>query len=226
MSERLRLFPLNAVLFPGSSLHLHVFEARYKRMIEECLEAGESFGVALIAEGAEAGDPDVVPHAVGSIAEILDVVPLPQGRYYVTTVGRERFKIVRVLSRDPYLLVEAERIEEREALEDRRLAALRERVRRLFDEYLDIVAELSGRRPEFDLPADARRASFAVGDALQVDQNVKQRLLELDTAEGRLKVELEVLMQSLPPLRRLLRQRRSGAVDVGTVRFGKYFSRN
>jgi hypothetical protein len=60
--NRLRLFPLNTVLFPGAVLNLHVFEPRYKQMISECLEGGEAFGVCLIREGDEAGDPDV--HAV------------------------------------------------------------------------------------------------------------------------------------------------------------------
>ena len=62
-------------------------------MINECLEAGEGFGVALIAEGAEAGDPNVMPHDIGSIAEIVDVQPLPFGRYYISTIGRQRFRI-------------------------------------------------------------------------------------------------------------------------------------
>src|SRR5690348_12111925 len=83
MSTRLRLFPLNAVLFPGAVLNLHVFEPRYKQMIGECLETGEGFGVVLIREGQEAGDPSVEPHQIGSLAEITEVTQLPFGRYYV-----------------------------------------------------------------------------------------------------------------------------------------------
>ena len=115
MSARLRLFPLNAVLFPGAALNLHVFEPRYKQMIGECLEAGESFGVVLIREGNEAGDPSVEPHQVGSIAEIVEVTPLPFGRFYVSTVGKERFRIRKIVSRDPYLTVEAEPLREPQA---------------------------------------------------------------------------------------------------------------
>src|ERR1700759_5549449 len=86
MNRRLRLFPLNAVLFPGAVLNLHVFEPRYKQLINECLETGEGFGVALIAEGSEAGDPDVKPCDIGSIAEIVEVQPLPFGRYFISTI--------------------------------------------------------------------------------------------------------------------------------------------
>src|SRR5246127_4713801 len=110
MSRRLRLFPLNAVLFPGAVLNLHIFEPRYKQLINECLESGEGFGVALIAEGAEAGDPNVTPHEIGSIAEIVDVQPLPFGRYFISTIGRERFRIVDVVSREPYLTADVETI--------------------------------------------------------------------------------------------------------------------
>ena len=112
MPRRLRLFPLNAVLFPGAALNLHIFEARYKQMINECLESGEGFGVALIADGAEAGDPNVTPHDVGSIAEIVDVQPLPFGRFYISTVGRARFRITEIVSREPYLTVSAELLED------------------------------------------------------------------------------------------------------------------
>src|SRR5579884_3073593 len=108
MSSRLRLFPLNAVLFPGSVLNLHVFEPRYKQMISECLESGETFGVVLIREGKEAGDPSVEPHQIGSIAEIVEVTRLPFGRMYISTIGRDRFRIQRIVGRDPYLTVEVE----------------------------------------------------------------------------------------------------------------------
>ncbi len=92
---RLRLFPLNTVLFPGAALNLHVFEDRYRKMIAECLDAGEAFGVVLIRDGEEAGDPGVTPHEVGTTAEIADVTLLPAGRYYISTTGGRRFRIAR-----------------------------------------------------------------------------------------------------------------------------------
>ena len=58
------------MLFPGAVLNLHVFEERYRRMIAECLDSNEAFGVVLIRDGQEAGDPDVTPHEIGTTAEI------------------------------------------------------------------------------------------------------------------------------------------------------------
>jgi Lon protease-like protein len=238
MQRRLRLFPLNSVLFPGALLNLHIFEARYKQMINECLESGEGFGVALIAEGAEAGDPNVTPHDVGSIAEIVDVQSLPFGRYFISTVGRQRFKIVEIVTREPYLVVEADVIEDDFETPGEDISTLCERVRELFVEYLDLVVEFSGQEASIELPEDAEGASFLIGDTLQIAEAVKQRLLELDTAKQRLIAEEDFLQRLLPQLRKLLerrrkdleaRQERGEDLSYRTDQekfFGKYFSVN
>lgn len=237
MSRRLRLFPLNAVLFPGAVLNLHVFEPRYKQMINECLETGESFGVALIAEGAEAGDPNVMPHDIGSIAEIVDVQPLPFGRYFISTVGRERFRIQEIVSRDPYLTVEAELIEE-DFTEDQEIEELLPPLRALFDEYLEMLVEFSGQETSIELPGDAQSTSYLIGDTLQVAEAVKQRLLELNDTKQRLRAEYDFLEKLMPQLRRLLERRREElenrqedgedtAYRADQQRyFGKFFSAN
>jgi uncharacterized protein len=224
MARRLRLFPLNAVLFPGALLNLHIFETRYKQMINECLQSGEGFGVALIAEGAEAGDPNVTPHDVGSIAEIVDVQPLPLGRCFISTVGRQRFKIKKIVSREPYLTVEVEIINEERTSEDREVEPLTRRVRELFAEYLDLVVEFSGEKAAVELPDDAQDASFAIGDGLQIAELVKQRLLELDSTKKRLLAEENFLEQLLPQLRRLLERRRTQPTIE--KHFGRTFSLN
>jgi Lon protease-like protein len=239
MSRRLRLFPLNAVLFPGAVLNLHIFEPRYKQMINECLETGEGFGVALIQDGAEAGDTNVTPHDIGSVAEIVDVQPLPFGRYFISTIGRERFRIREIVSREPYLVVEADTIDDpfappEDASGDELLMA----VRALFDEYLEMLVEFSGQASDVELPADARETSFLIGDSLQVAETVKQRLLELDDTAERLRAEREFLERLLPQLRRLLERRRAEQErrreggenneyrDAQEKYFGKFFSQN
>jgi Lon protease-like protein len=229
MLRRLRLFPLNAVLFPGAVLNLHVFEPRYKQMINECLESGEGFGVTLIAEGAEAGDPDVQPHAVGSIAEIVDVQPLPFGRFYVSTVGRGRFRIRRVVSREPYLLAEVELIEESEVPSDAEVRELLPELRERFDEYRAMIVALRGSEGIAELPEDPRDVSFAVGDALQVAERVKQRLLELADTKARLRAEVDFLERLLPQLKRLRERRERGDDAYRSEQeryFGKFFSKN
>ena len=51
------LFPLNTVLFPGGSLPLRIFEARYIDLVRHCMRTGSGFGIVLILEGVEAGGP-------------------------------------------------------------------------------------------------------------------------------------------------------------------------
>ncbi len=236
---QLRLFPLNTVLFPGAVLNLHVFEERYRRMIAECLDANEAFGVVLIRDGQEAGDPDVTPYEVGTTAEISEVTPLPAGRYYISTTGKRRFRIERIVSRDPYLLAEVEYLTDPvQGDDDERACELTHRVLSEFREYIRLLVAFSGNENEIQVPHDPTDASYVVGDALQVADALKQRLLELRTAEARLAAELSFLRRLLPQLRALLERKRAQEEVVrddapgGEFRsyqeryFGKHFSMN
>lgn len=237
MTTRLRLFPLPAVLFPGTVLNLHIFEERYKKMIAECLESGERFGVALIAEGREAGDPEVVPHSVGSTAEIIEVAPLPFGRYLVSTVGRERFRIRDVIGREPYLTADVDVIDDA-FVRDERSEGLADRVRALYLEYCELIAEFAGKPVSVDLSIDAQQLSYFIGEALQVGTAIKQRLLETDDTGDRLDMECSFLERALPQLRavlersrRELQARRDAGEDLSyrpeqEKFFGKFFSAN
>jgi uncharacterized protein len=104
---RLRLFPLQTVLFPGMPLTLTVFEERYKTLIAECLETDEPFGVALIREGAEVGGP-AVPYSTGTIARIVRVQPAAEGRLTVTARGVRRFRVTQLYDDRPYLSADIE----------------------------------------------------------------------------------------------------------------------
>jgi Lon protease-like protein len=88
----LPIFPLSAVLFPGGSLPLKVFEARYVDMTRECMKAGTPFGVCLIKEGAEVGTP-AVPHQIGCLANITDWDMQDLGVLHLKTRGSQRFRI-------------------------------------------------------------------------------------------------------------------------------------
>jgi len=86
------LFPLNAVLFPGSTLGLRIFEARYLDMVRECARSGRGFGVCLIMQGHEAGEP-ALPAAVGTLASIVDFDTLPDGLLGISVTGGARFRV-------------------------------------------------------------------------------------------------------------------------------------
>jgi Lon protease-like protein len=236
-SSRLRMFPLNTVLFPGAVLNLHIFEPRYRQLVAECLAEKEAFGVVLIRESDEAGDPEVLPHSIGTTAEIADVTPLPSGRYYLSSLGGRRFRINEVVSREPYLLCDVEYIDEAPS-DPAAVERLTAEIAGEFREYLKLIVEFSGNGAEGPLPDDPVRASYAIGEALQVADALKQQLLELGSAEERLDAELGFLRRLLPQLRALLERKKereepeSSAAPGGEFRtrqekfFGKHFSDN
>ena len=104
----LPLFPLHNVLFPGMPLALHIFESRYKQMVELCLEEDNTFGVVLIRHGSEALGPLAEPHSIGCTARIIEVQPLSNGHMNITTVGERRFRIHSLNYDLPYLVGEVE----------------------------------------------------------------------------------------------------------------------
>lgn len=101
--DDLPLFPLSSVLFPGAPLQLRIFEARYLDMLRECGRDDRGFGVCLILEGRETGEP-AIPAAVGTLARISDFYTLPEGLLGITAVGGERFRVLRTRVRDSGLV--------------------------------------------------------------------------------------------------------------------------
>lgn len=90
------LFPLQVVLFPRTSLPLHIFEERYKQMVADVLRGKPEFGVVL------AGEKGIVN--TGCTASIEKVLKkYPDGRLDLLTVGRRRFEIILLNDEKPYL---------------------------------------------------------------------------------------------------------------------------
>ncbi len=97
------IFPLETVLFPGMPLQLHIFEKRYKIMVEELLQGEPIFGVNLIKKGSEAFDSSTIPYPIGTLAHIIDVENLDAGKYNITVVGEKRFRVQQFFYDKPYL---------------------------------------------------------------------------------------------------------------------------
>ena len=102
------MFPLGSVLLPGMLLPLHVFEDRYRTMIDDVLAAAAAdpprpaeFGVCLIERGSEVGGGDV-RSAVGCMAHILEGQQTDDGRWALLSVGDRRVRITEWLDDDPY----------------------------------------------------------------------------------------------------------------------------
>jgi Lon protease-like protein len=100
-------FPLGLVLFPSMILPLHVFEPRYRVMVQRVLDGDGRFGVVLIERGSDVGGGDV-RSSFGTVAKVLEAEQFSDGRWVLTTVGVERFKVTRWLPDDPFPQAEVE----------------------------------------------------------------------------------------------------------------------
>lgn len=95
------MFPLGTVLLPGGVLPLHVFEPRYREMVAHCLENGREFGVVLIERGNEVGGGDL-RREVATVARMVQVAELADGRFAMITVGMRRIRVLSWLDDAPY----------------------------------------------------------------------------------------------------------------------------
>ncbi|AZF39507.1 protease, putative [Pseudomonas sp. R4-39-08] len=89
----LALFPLNTVLFPGCTLDLQLFEARYLDMISRCMKKGESFGVVCILDGKEVGLAPDGYALIGCEALIRDFKQQDNGLLGIRVEGGRRFRV-------------------------------------------------------------------------------------------------------------------------------------
>lgn len=181
--ESVPLFPLQAVLFPGSLLPLRIFEARYMDMAKSCLKSGDPFGVCLIREGAEVGAP-AVPEAVGCLARIADCDMEELGILKVKAEGLERFRLRESrIERQGLIVGEIERIEpEALAPEAPGLADCALFLRKVF---AAIGNERFAGEPAY---GDATWVGFRLAEVLPLRNDVRQKLLELTDATLRLGV--------------------------------------
>jgi len=213
----LPLFPLNLVLFPGMPLQLHIFEERYKQMVQACLRGERLFGVALIENGLEALGPLAEPARTGCMAHILEVEPLNDGRMNLVVVGKERFRILG-LDRNsaPYLTGMVEPLPLRvEGEVDRNVRRLRDRI----DRYVQLVIQLTDIHQETDpLPDDPEQVAYLAAMMLQVPLLEKQAFLEADSLSGLLSLLNRTLDRELPLTKALLAESSRNGIGV--------FSRN
>ena len=182
----LPLFPLNTVLFPGGTIPLQVFETRYIKMINECLDSDSNFGVVLIKEGKEVGGPSI-PRSVGTIAKITSINRLPNNRLLVNSVGTQRFTILEIISDDPYMIarVNPENETVGEKIDDQILCAATQST----TDYLQALLSLQEgwvRNPVSSVPKNPVDLSFFMAQLLQQPVSEQQKMLETDSVVVRL----------------------------------------
>jgi Lon protease-like protein len=189
----LPLFPLSTVLYPGLVMPLHIFEPRYRTLIEDITAERSAdrraFGVVAIKHGRETGAENVdALYPMGCTARLRRVNERADGTYDITVVGTDRFVLMAVDRTGPYLVGLVDPVEDSvgDVPED-----LPDRVARAFRDYLDVV--LDGGEVVNDLPTDAGTLSYLVAATMALPLPERQRLLELPDVVARLRAELELL---------------------------------
>ena len=222
MDESLPLFPLTTALVPGLVLPLHIFEPRYRMMVEELLDKPEDereFGIVAFREshtltpkqsspGVGPDDPspsdssaaDAELYPVGVSAVIRQAERRDDGRYDIVTIGSRRFRLDNVDRSAPLVRASVTFLPEAEVdSDDPRVMSAVQSAMQAFDKYRSI---LGGRLNEADddsdsdddqVPTDPAVLSYLITAALVVDGSTRQKLLAAPDAIARLRLGTRVL---------------------------------
>jgi Lon protease-like protein len=188
--EKLPIFPLNTVLFPGGILMLKIFEPRYMDMSKVCLRDNKPFGVCLIKEGSEVGTP-AVPEEIGCTASIAEWDMQQLGVLHFKTEGRQRFRILsREVAKDGLISAEVIMLDaepEVPVSADLHQCAT----------VLKLIMEKIGEE-HFPSPlklADATWVGYRLAEVLPLKLAAKQKMLEINNSIVRLQVLHKYLIQ-------------------------------
>lgn len=184
----LPLFPLpEVVLFPTRPLPLHIFEFRYRIMMNTILESDRRFGV-LMVDPVKGTISDI-----GCCAEIVHYQRLPDGRMKIWTLGQQRFRLLRYVREKPFRVGLVEWIEDYPPTKD--LRPLATEVEQLLRDVVRLSAKLTEQNIELpeDLPDLPIELSYWVASNLYGVAIEQQALLELQDTVARLEREAEIL---------------------------------
>lgn len=213
----LPLFPLQMVLNPGTPVPLHIFELRYRLLFNRIRDGDARFGIVLY-------DPESAALAsVGCAAELTRFEPMPDGRIMTNNIGRERFRIVRIIDEKPYTRAMVEFLKDDAPQEN--LSELMADVwqllqdvlrlsNKLYDKVLDLSPDLKRLAPGTDRTdtqdGDAAEKAKETGEGIPEGWPSPQRLEDFSfavcqTLDMPLK-EQQILLQTRDTSARLRRQ--------------------
>ena len=186
--RELPLFPLpELVLFPGRRLPLHIFEFRYRIMMNTILQGDRRFGVLML-------DPATgEPASVDCCAEVIHCQRLPDDRMKIMTVGQQRFRVLDYVREKPYRVGLVEWIEDHPTSRD--LRPLGAEVDQLLRDVVHLSAKLTGQDIELpdSIPELPLELSYWVASNLYGVACEQQALLEMQDTANRLEREAEIL---------------------------------
>ena len=94
MTNFIPIFPLSVVVYPGEKLHLHIFEPRYKQLINECNESKKPFGIPSVVNNQQ--------QELGTLVELTDIVQTYEnGEMDIKTQGLKVFRVLEIIKTIP-----------------------------------------------------------------------------------------------------------------------------
>lgn len=199
------LFPLGIVALPGEGIPLHIFEDRYRRMIESCMgeEPGE-FGILWLSD-------DELKH-VGCACEIVDVLErMEDGRLNILVRGTRPFRLLERQDDRPFPAGTVEFLEDAPEVEVDVSAAAAAR-----NLYQELVREATDR--ELSAEELAQLDSYAMAATVEFEVEAKQQLLELREENQRMRLLSTLLAEALERVE-LAERAQVRALSNGKVRF-------
>ena len=171
--DRIPLFPLDIVLFPGQAVPLHIFERRYRLMTRHCIDTQSPFGMLFSHEGQLA--------RIGCSAMIVKVLKeYEDGRSDILIAGQRAFRLVGTHEEKPYFEADVEYLEE----DFTGIAAgVSAKLEQLFQQCHRILYEKED-APPFETEGSISLA-YHVASELPVDVALRQELLELRSEAAR-----------------------------------------
>ena len=189
--RELPLFPLpEVVLFPQEYLPLHIFETRYRLMLQSILNSDSRFGVVR-------WDPIAKKMAdVGCCAEVIKHQTSQDGRSNIVTIGQQRFRILEIISETPYLNALVSWVDDDPISDQTQLEELKQSVSIALKDVVSLTAKLTDSEKALpdSLPDIPRELSFWIAAHLGGPAATEQQhLLELTSTFERLEREFELL---------------------------------
>lgn len=187
------LFPLQLVVFPRTRIPLHIFEPRYKEMVDEAIRDNSPFGIVLAKE-----DGILNAGCTVMIEKVLEMYP--DGRLDIMTCGQHRFEIVALNEEKAYLQAEVEYFDDEDdspapsELRDLALANYR------------ALSGLGSARGHSDPDFEDRQVSFQVAQAVP-DLDFLSLMLRERSESGRLRQFNQFVAEYLPRQRTIERMK-------------------
>jgi Lon protease-like protein len=208
VTERLQdgfpLFPLGIVALPHEAVPLHIFEERYKTMMNECLGSESEFGILWLSDDGL--------REIGCACQIERVLDrMEDGRMNLLARGTRPFRVLERQSHLPYPAGVIEFVEDRHDALDADLAQSAR------EAYAALVKQATDRDPDFEELEEM--GAYAMAATVDFGLQAKQGLLDLRSENARLRLLTRLLRAALKRLE-FAEHAQARAQSNGKIRFG------